>query len=124
RSTLRASDTGARLGGDEFAVILPGADARGAEAAARKLEETLRQPITVNGQHLPVRASIGVAIFPHHATDPERLFRQADVGMYQTKRKGGGVQPALSTVAAPLQAPLPFTPDERPAPDPGIAGQS
>jgi diguanylate cyclase (GGDEF)-like protein len=101
RDSLRASDTGARLGGDEFAVILPVTDLAGAEAAARKLEASLHQPIAVEGQTLPVRASIGVALFPHHATDPERRFRQADVAMYQAKRGGGGVQVAAFSVADP-----------------------
>jgi diguanylate cyclase (GGDEF)-like protein len=44
-----------------------------------------------------VTASIGVATFPEHASEPESLFRAADAAMYLVKRdckNAVGVAPA------------------------------
>jgi diguanylate cyclase (GGDEF)-like protein len=86
RGLLREADTAARLGGDEFAVLLPRANAEDAEKAARRLLEALEQPFIVDGHPVEVGASIGVAIFPEHGSDPGTLLRRADVAMYVAKR--------------------------------------
>jgi predicted signal transduction protein with EAL and GGDEF domain len=49
-------------------------DRRGARRAVRDLR----------------RASIGIALYPEHASDADMLFKQADSAMYQAKRSGGG----------------------------------
>jgi diguanylate cyclase (GGDEF)-like protein/PAS domain S-box-containing protein len=62
---LRASDTAGRLGGDEFAVLLPAV--RGpeyAERIARKLVESVREPLVIGGATLRLEASVGIALFP------------------------------------------------------------
>jgi diguanylate cyclase (GGDEF)-like protein/PAS domain S-box-containing protein len=86
RSVLRESDTAARLGGDEFAVLLPRATAEDAELAARRLLEALSLPFTIDGHPVDIGASIGVALFPEHGSDPGTLLRRADVAMYVAKR--------------------------------------
>src|SRR5205823_1592011 len=88
--TLRASDTVARLGGDEFAVLLPGDDAAGAAAAGAKIRAALEQPFVVDGHHLAVSASIGIAQYPEHGDDAGTLLRHADVAMYVAKRANAG----------------------------------
>ena len=35
-----------------------------------------------------VRASIGVAVFPHDGVDFETLYKAADQGLYKAKRRG------------------------------------
>src|SRR4051794_26665861 len=86
RSSLRAEDTVARLGGDEFALILPGL----AEAGVRTLLERARAELTremvLDGVPLTIEASFGVALYPAHGEDVERLLRHADAAMYQGKR--------------------------------------
>lgn len=91
RSVLRASDTVARLGGDEFAVIMPtaGDDTRAA-LGADKLQQALEAPFLVDGNSLPVGASMGIALFPEHGADAETLLRRADVAMYVAKRAQSG----------------------------------
>ena len=49
----------ARLWGDEFAFLLTDADGASASAFAQSLLETLREPITLEGQRLDVGASLG-----------------------------------------------------------------
>jgi diguanylate cyclase len=84
--TLRDSDTVARLGGDEFAVLLPQITSlHEASAVADKLTATIEAPFTVGGLTLDVDASIGVAVYPEHATDANELLQRADVAMYAAK---------------------------------------
>ncbi|HEX9983494.1 MAG TPA: EAL domain-containing protein [Thermoanaerobaculia bacterium] len=91
QNQLEPDDLVARLGGDEFAVVLPGIpDASSVALAARRLLNTLEQPFVVDGQVLEVGASIGIAMFPTHATDARTMLRRADVAMYAAKQAQTG----------------------------------
>ena len=90
RTQIRETDTVARLGGDEFALVLVGADAAGAELAARHVLEQLERPFLLEGQSLDIGASIGIAIFPDHGDDADMLLRRADIAMYAAKRSRVG----------------------------------
>ena len=82
----------ARLGGDEFAVLLaPGEDRDAALAAGATVVETIGRPFAIDGLALDVGVSVGVALYPEHATDDGELMRRADVAMYLAKGAGGGV---------------------------------
>jgi diguanylate cyclase (GGDEF)-like protein len=88
---LRAVDTVARLGGDEFAVLLPRIEtAEGAVAVARKLQAALAQPFLLEGLTLDVEASIGLAVYPEHGSDPDELLQHADIAMYVAKDTHAG----------------------------------
>ncbi|HEY1558905.1 MAG TPA: diguanylate cyclase [Kofleriaceae bacterium] len=77
---LRGSDLVARLGGDEFCAILTGvSDAASARAIAQRLLDAISHQVT---------ASIGIALFPDHATEPAVLLRHADSAMYRVKSAG------------------------------------
>ena len=88
QGSLREVDTVARLGGDEFAVLLPGADAAGAELVASKLLERLAEPCMVQGHELSMTMSIGIACYPSDGDDYEILSRNADTAMYRAKHEG------------------------------------
>jgi diguanylate cyclase (GGDEF)-like protein/PAS domain S-box-containing protein len=90
-SAVRSSDLVARLGGDEFAIIIPGV--AGPDDAARiasKLVTSLNEPFEVDGHRIQVGASIGIALFPLDAIEPDTLVAAADDAMYQAKRRGRG----------------------------------
>jgi diguanylate cyclase (GGDEF)-like protein len=90
-AALRTGDTVARLGGDEFAVVLPGIDtAEAAIALAKKLQAAYARPFMLEGLTLDIEASIGVALYPEHANDPEELLRHADIAMYAAKQNHVG----------------------------------
>ena len=97
---VRPGDTVARLGGDEFALLLPGldldADRRTAEemvlGLARRIVDRLGEPFDLDELTLDVEASVGVAIFPDHASDVLGLLQFADVAMYLAKRSRSGVE--------------------------------
>ncbi len=65
---LRQFDTVARLGGDEFVLLLPQADAAGAEAIARRVSEEMQRPFAQGGMNFTVTASIGIALYPADGT--------------------------------------------------------
>ena len=87
---MRATDTVARLSGDEFAVILQDVTCgQDAGHVARKVLESVRQTVTVDGQRLHTTASVGIAVYPFNATSPDVLLAQADRAMYRAKEQGG-----------------------------------
>jgi predicted signal transduction protein with EAL and GGDEF domain len=49
------------------------------------LSETLAEPLPVSGIDVPLGASIGIALYPDHATTADDLMKRADVAMYQAK---------------------------------------
>ena len=90
RYNLRGADTAARLGGDEFGVLLDGAaTAQAASDAARRLIAALEPPFTIHGRHLSVSASLGIALASSGRETMEELMRNADLAMYEAKRRGG-----------------------------------
>ena len=92
RRTLRESDTIARLGGDEFGIVMRVAGAEDVVEAAARIHGALEKPFPVGDLSLDVGASIGGALFPDDATDPETLVRFADVAMYAAKRNRTDVE--------------------------------
>jgi diguanylate cyclase (GGDEF)-like protein len=76
----RAGDTVARLGGDEFAVLIADDDADG---VAGRLAAAFDDPFVIDGQTLPIGASIGSAPL---AGEAESVLRRADAAMFAAKR--------------------------------------
>ena len=84
----------ARLGGDEFGVILtrqPSDKPCFALSCANAIITTMNDPIQVGGFTVEVGASVGIAVYPEHGTDPHTLFRNADMALYAVKQAERGV---------------------------------
>lgn len=92
RAQLREGDTVARLGGDEFAVLLkPIHHEDDAVLIADKIIDSMSQSIALpEGGSITTSLSIGIALYPEHADNPEALVHEADVAMYHAKRSQGG----------------------------------
>ncbi|WP_158647159.1 GGDEF domain-containing protein [Actinoplanes sp. ATCC 53533] len=89
---VRDTDTVARLGGDEFSILLPNVTSvADATEVARRVLDSLRQPLDLDGQPAIVGASIGVVIFPEHGADVELLLQHADKAMYTAKQGRLGI---------------------------------
>jgi diguanylate cyclase (GGDEF)-like protein len=90
RHSVREGDVVARLGGDEFAVLIEalGDEDRPAQVAERVLA-ALQTPFGLAGQRVTVNASVGIASQRGAATTDE-LLRDADLAMYEAKRRGKG----------------------------------
>jgi diguanylate cyclase (GGDEF)-like protein len=95
---VRASDSFAHLGEDEFAVLLPGADATGAERVAARILEAVRSAAPSGSVRLQV--SIGVAMLEpasrHGAGERkaavDEWLARAQAALHQAKRAGGDRQ--------------------------------
>src|SRR2546422_1646893 len=87
KAQLRLIDYAFRYGGDEFVILLPQTGKDPALVVARRLRDTLRTSTFCQeeGLNLNVRASMGVATFPHDAKTPHDIIRQADEMMYLVK---------------------------------------
>lgn len=90
---LRESDTIARIGGDEFVAILEAVPLdrtleQETEIIARKILGALAPPIQIDDSPQRVGASLGIAVFPDHASSMDKLIHIADLAMYAAKRSG------------------------------------
>ncbi len=89
QQVLRGNDLLCRLGGDEFAILLTDLQAiHDAEALALRLIGSVRSPLYIREQLMPVGATIGLAICPLDASEPALLLQKADEAMYAAKRAG------------------------------------
>ncbi len=90
---VRVSDTVARLGGDEFVILLEGLDSKSGIAAEQasfivnKIRATLSDVYLLGGVTHHFSASIGIKLFIGDELDPDEIIKEADVAMYETKKK-------------------------------------
>ncbi len=90
QACVRDADTVGRLGGDEFVVLLADIEQdQDALLVAGKIGNALHQPFELDGRHLVISSSIGVAIYPEHGSDELSLSQSADAAMYRAKESGG-----------------------------------
>jgi diguanylate cyclase (GGDEF)-like protein len=90
RRCVRESDIVARLGGDEFAIVQVTFERPAdATALATRLIDAVGAPYQLDGNQVIVGTSIGIAIAPCDATDPDQLMKNADLALYRCKADGG-----------------------------------
>ena len=90
-SNIRSIDLAARYGGEEFVVIMPETDAEFALFIAERLRRTISdEPFEISGSDTPIdiTVSIGVSIVSEGCDSKEKLFAEADRGLYRAKRTG------------------------------------
>jgi diguanylate cyclase (GGDEF)-like protein len=91
RHCVRDGDTIARLGGDEFAVVQNGAEQpEGAMVLAQRIIDRISEPYDIEGHHIVIAASIGIAVAPTDGDTAEQLMKSADVALYRAKGEGRG----------------------------------
>lgn len=90
QGALRGGDILARYGGDEFVVILPETELEQGHAIARRVLDVTRDIALDVPDNDPIRGtvSIGLAVYPDHATAGKDLFLFADNMMYRAKAEG------------------------------------
>ena len=80
-----------RLGGDEFAFVVEHIGTDEALDFVERMHEHITAPVKTDIGDVSVGASIGVATFPHDASDTATLMHAADKAMIRSKFDGGGV---------------------------------
>ena len=89
---IRNSEFLSRLGGDEFAILIPDASQQEAEKLAERIIRAIYQiPFRFEGRNLRLTTSVGIAMYPLHATEQDELIAHADAAMYQAKEAGKNV---------------------------------
>jgi diguanylate cyclase (GGDEF)-like protein len=89
KSCLRANDFLARLSGDEFAVILGEIKNKNDPSyIAQKIINALSKDYQLEGHHIRISASLGIARYPDNAKTAEELILNSDVAMYHAKSTG------------------------------------
>jgi len=88
RRQVREYDTVVRHAGDEFIILLPETSREEAEETAKRIKQAMSDydPHLHHQRHLTLGVSIGIATYPHDATDLETLIAVADARMYEEKR--------------------------------------
>jgi len=88
---VRETDTIARLGGDEFAIVQVAlADPADATTLAVRVVDEISRPYDVDGHHLIIGTSVGIAMGPTDGDQADVLLRSADLALYRAKADGRG----------------------------------
>ncbi len=89
KASVRSTDVVIRLGGDEFAILLSNVDdPKAIEYACTRIADSFAEGLNFKGVTVPASSSIGVALFPYDGDTQERLYKAADVALYEAKRAG------------------------------------
>ncbi len=86
---LRESDTASRISGDEFVILFEKVQSReDIKSILKKLIHAAKAPFILHGREVRITLSMGAAIFPDDATEPQTLMSHADAAMYAAKESG------------------------------------
>jgi diguanylate cyclase (GGDEF)-like protein len=85
------TDFVARIGGDEFAVVQTAvARAEQCSQLAAQIVETVSRPYDIDGRHIVIGTSVGIAIAPGDGDNADQLLKNADMALYLSKGDGRG----------------------------------
>ncbi len=89
RSHLRKNEFFARIGGDEFALLVADITDEHLRSLADRLMRVIgAMSFNLGEVRLSITSSLGVALYPAHASSPQELIAHADAAMYQAKDGG------------------------------------
>lgn len=90
KRNLKENDFLARVGEGEFALLLPSGGADYATQVAQRLFKAFHDFVEVAGVMVDPRISIGIALYPGHATEADTLLRRANAATNDVCPAQGG----------------------------------
>jgi diguanylate cyclase len=94
RSSVREIDMPARWGGEELVAVLHETDCEGASAVAERVRRRV-QMLEIkdprSGKLISLTASLAVASYPKHSSDPQSLLEAACEALIAAKDRGGNI---------------------------------
>ena len=89
KNHIQETDLIARVGGDEFVIVLTDIkDIDSIKQFCVDILNSITSDFIIDHHGCTVSASLGVALYPDNATDPETLLQYADAAMYEAKKLG------------------------------------
>lgn len=89
KDSIRQIDFMGRYGGEELSVVLTETDRNEALVVAERIRQAVESnQITAYDESLKVTISIGISLFPAHATEALMLIDKADQALYKAKQSG------------------------------------
>jgi diguanylate cyclase (GGDEF)-like protein len=89
QSSVRSTDRVARMGGDEFAILLTGDhDEAGVRMVCDRIVHSFSANLDFKGVNIATSVSVGMAVFPDDGETQEKLYKSADLALYEAKRLG------------------------------------
>ncbi len=91
RGCVREGDVIARLGGDEFAIVQAAVERpEQCSELASRIIEVLSETFDIDGKHVDIGTSVGIAVAPADGANPDQLLKNADMALYLAKSDGRG----------------------------------
>jgi len=88
---VSAVDFVARIGGDEFAVVQTSVSRpEQCSQLAARIVDLISRPYDIDGRHIVIGTSVGIAIAPNDGSNPDVLLKNADMALYLSKGDGRG----------------------------------
>lgn len=86
KDSIRNSDSLARWGGDKFAILLPDTNLKTAIAISNTITANITQPFKIEENNISIETSHGIAVFPEHGEEPDKLMQSAHIALYEAQK--------------------------------------
>jgi diguanylate cyclase (GGDEF)-like protein len=89
--TIRSIDIVSRYGGEEFCIIMPDTNAANCEVFIERLRSEIAQfrlESDILKEDNVITVSVGGAVYPQHASTPDRIIYCADMALLKAKALG------------------------------------